>query len=232
MALTSRTNVVVFSLIVHGAIAVGVGQIRVNESHAATAIEMTESKKHAEKTPPKAEPPPEKAAPKAHAKAAPLPEQDAPPPASMDELPDFGLSLGGGVEGDGIALPVAGVGPRTPTATAVTPTVKKLVSSAPKAAPAEGDGCTEPATKPRPRSVPQPAYTEDARAAGIQGKVRVQLTVDETGQVVDVKLVAGLGHGLDEIAIAAARKATFEPALRCGKPTRATFNISMRFNLE
>jgi periplasmic protein TonB len=79
--------------------------------------------------------------------------------------------------------------------------------------------------------VPQPLGTEAARAAGIEGKVRVQLTVDETGHVVDVKLLQGLGYGLDEAALAAAKRAEFEPALRCGKPTRATFNISMRFTL-
>jgi periplasmic protein TonB len=68
-------------------------------------------------------------------------------------------------------------------------------------------------------------------AAGIEGKVRVQLTVDETGRVVDVKLLQGLGYGLDEAALAAARQAEFEPAVRCGKAARATFNISMRFTL-
>jgi periplasmic protein TonB len=79
--------------------------------------------------------------------------------------------------------------------------------------------------------VPQPGYTEAARAALVEGKVRVQLTVDETGRVVSVKLLQGLGYGLDEAALAAARQAEFEPAMRCGKPASATFNISMRFSL-
>jgi len=57
----------------------------------------------------------------------------------------------------------------------------------------------------------------------------VELTVDETGRVVEVRVLQGLGYGLDEAALAAARSATFEPALRCGKPSRATFTISMRF---
>ena len=81
----------------------------------------------------------------------------------------------------------------------------------------------------RPINVPQPAFTEAARAAGVEGKVRVELTVDETGRVVDVRVLQGLGYGLDEAALSAARSATFEPALRCGKPSRATFTISMRF---
>jgi protein TonB len=77
--------------------------------------------------------------------------------------------------------------------------------------------------------VPQPAYTDRAREAGVEGKVRIELTVDETGRVVAVKVLAGLGYGLDEAAVAAAQSATFEPAIRCGKPSRATFTISMRF---
>ena len=38
-------------------------------------------------------------------------------------------------------------------------------------------------------------------------------------------------EGLDEAALSAARSATFEPAQHCGKPTRATFTLGMRFKL-
>jgi protein TonB len=92
------------------------------------------------------------------------------------------------------------------------------------------DDCADPPAKPKPVSVPQPAYTEAARAAAVEGKVRVELTVDEAGRVVSVRVLSGLGHGLDEAAVAAAKAATFQPAVRCGKPTRATFTISMRFS--
>ena len=44
-------------------------------------------------------------------------------------------------------------------------------------------------------------------------------------------VLEGLGHGLDEVALTAARAATFEPGTRCGKPTSATFVIAMRFAL-
>jgi len=179
--------------------------------------------------------PPEKAPPSralAH-RAAPAPaEAEAPPPkaadtpAAFDGLPDFGVSLTGGVNGTGIALPVGGGGPARERA------VEKVVrKAAPVAAALPSDGCDEPPAKPKPISIPQPGYTDDAQAAAVEGKVRVQLTVDETGKVIDVKLIAGLGHGLDEAALAAARRATFEPAQHCGKPTQATFTIAMRFKL-
>ena len=228
-----RTKFFAFSVAVHGGLALAIGEMKVKDLRAATSIEIAETKKPAPvkaapPPPPKAEPPRPRAAPKAQAAAA---EEIAPAPTDMNELPDFGLNLSGGVDGTGVALPVRG------SAQAAARAAAPSVRAAPKqllpagAGPAKVDPCEEPPAKPKPRSVPQPAGTEAARAAGVEGKVRVQLTVDETGAVVDVKLLQGLGYGLDEAALAAARKAEFEPAVRCGKPTRATFNISMRFRL-
>ena len=237
---SSRTIFIAVSLVVHGALAFGVGELEVKKSHAATAIEFAEAKKPAKKPPPaKIDPPPRKpepparekrtAAPKAPAEAPPPPTDAPPPAAAANDLPDFGLSLSGGVDGTGVALPV-GNSARQPSAVPAKAAAPKRLAAA--AAPANAlDPCEDPPAKPKPKSVPQPAGTEAARAAGVEGKVRVQLTVDETGRVVDVKLLQGLGYGLDEAALAAARQAEFEPAVRCGKPTRATFNISMRFTL-
>jgi len=84
--------------------------------------------------------------------------------------------------------------------------------------------------KPKLVSRPTPAYTDDARAAGISGKVRVEITVDEQGRVVAVRLLQGLGHGLDEAAVAAARAMTFEPAVRCGRSSSATFKVGFNFS--
>jgi protein TonB len=44
-------------------------------------------------------------------------------------------------------------------------------------------------------------------------------------------VIAGLGHGLDEAALEAARASTFEPGTRCGKAAVTTFTIGMRFSL-
>jgi protein TonB len=236
----SRTTFIAFSLVVHGAFAFGIGELDVKKSHAATAIQIAQTKKAAKKPPPvKVEPPARKPEPPARDKraAAPKAPTEAPPPPSdvppsttaPSDLPDFGVAFSGGVDGTGIALPVGGNSRSGTQAAQPTKTApKRLLAAADSAA---LDPCEDPPAKPKPRSVPQPAGTEAARAAGVEGKVRVQLTVDETGHVVDVKLLQGLGYGLDEAALAAARQAEFEPAVRCGKPTRATFNISMRFTL-
>ncbi len=223
----------VMSFVLHGAGWLVAGSIEAKSTRLPTAIQVTEVKK---KKPPPAkveEKKPEREKPKPRmqkaAAAEPLPELEAAPKAPLEALPDFGLTLSGGVGGDGIAIPA---GPISNAATqpklAAQRPVKRTLSPVGAATPV-GDACDEPAIKPKPVNVPQPAFTEAARAANVEGKVRVELTVDETGRVVEVRVLQGLGYGLDEAALAAARAATFEPALRCGKPTRATFTISMRF---
>ena len=236
--MSGRTPFFVFSVGAHVALAVGLGRMHVSESHAATAIELADvpkAKKEAPKTVVEPDPPkPEHHAPRrAAAPAPPPPAQNTPPPpaprahvALADPLPDFGLSLAGAVGGDGVAVPLGLPAAQAPL-TRAAPVHRAFAATAgPSSTQA---ACDEPATKPHAISVPQPAYNTNARAAGIEGKVRVRLTVDETGKVIDVTVIAGLGYGLDEAALAAAREATFEPATQCGKPVRATFTISMRF---
>jgi protein TonB len=77
----------------------------------------------------------------------------------------------------------------------------------------------------------QPAYTTAARDAKIEGRVRIEAQVDDRGRVTGVRVVAGLGHALDEAALAAARQMTFDPATRCGKPVASPFVIGMKFVL-
>jgi protein TonB len=235
--MSARTNLFVGSLGAHVALMAWLGDVHVTESHAATAIEIADVKKAKKEPPPKTmvepeHPKVEHRAPAHRAAAQPPPAQNTPPPptprakvALSDGLPDFGLSLSGAVGGNGVALPVG------------TPSLAPVKHEAPvhralkaQAGPSSTEtACDEPASKPHALSVPQPAYNANARAAGIEGKVRVRLTVDETGKVIDVSVIQGLGYGLDEAALAAAREATFEPATQCGKPVRATFTISMRF---
>ena len=238
---SGRTAFIAFSLVAHVAMAFGIDGIDVKKAHEVTAIEIADTKRPPKKEPPppaKIEPPrkpepPNRERKSAAAKPVEAPPPEAPPPpttAPISDLPDFGLSLSGGSDGNGVALPAGGStrgGPRAPTSAAKNAPRKLSAVAAPSAL----DPCEDPVEKPKPRNVPQPVGTEAARAAGIEGKVRVQLTVDETGRVVDVKLLQGLGYGLDEAALNAAKRAEFEPAVRCGKAARATFNISMRFTL-
>ena len=69
----------------------------------------------------------------------------------------------------------------------------------------------------------------DSRQAEIEGVVRVEVTVDETGKVIAARVVSGLGYGLDESALAAAKASVFDPASRCGKPIVGTIVLPFRF---
>jgi protein TonB len=48
-------------------------------------------------------------------------------------------------------------------------------------------------------------YPDEATQLGIEGDVKLQVSLDENGKVHDVKVVSGLGHGLDQVAIHAMR---------------------------
>lgn len=221
----------------HLALAAGVVSIKGAKIYEDVSVAVFEK---AKPEPPKAAPPPPEPPPdapkaaakvaKAAPKAAPPPVAEAPAPAGLasgSDIPDFGLSLGGGTGGGGLALPAGGA--KAAPAAAASVQVSKKVLGVPPASAAET--CPEPPTKPRVISVTQPAYTAEAREANVAGRVRVELTVDGTGHVASARVLEGLGHGLDEAALVAARAATFEAGTRCGKAASSTFVISMRFTL-
>jgi TonB family protein len=80
-------------------------------------------------------------------------------------------------------------------------------------------------------SKPQPPYPPLAKAARASGTVNVQVTVDESGNVVEAKAVSG--HPLlQSAAIAAARQAKFTPTLLSGKPVRVTGILTYNFVVE
>ena len=219
------------SLGVHVALAAGLGSIPPRKRREVVSIKVSETKKP--KTPPKEEPPPPPEPAKApeprpqKAKAAPAPAKETPPapaaaaaPAGMDALPDFGVSMSGG---GGLAVPAGGGGPAPAAAPAAAKTVARAV--APK------NDCDEPPAKPKLVTSPTPpAYPVAERASGVSGKVRVEITVDEHGRITAVRVLSGLGGAFDAAAIAAARSAAFEAAVRCGKPSAGVFKVSFTFN--
>jgi len=222
----------------HAALAVGVVSLKGVPSYEDVSVAVFEKAKPepAKPKPPPPEPPAE--APKAAAKAKaaapkavpPKPAAEPPPSAGAaagSDIPDFGLSLAGGTGGGGLALPAGGA--KVDAAPASSVQISKKVLAAPAATAA--DACPDPPTKPKVISITQPAYTAEAREANVAGRVRVELTVDATGRVSSARVLEGLGHGLDEAALIAARAATFEAGTRCGKAASTTFVIAMRFTL-
>jgi len=84
---------------------------------------------------------------------------------------------------------------------------------------------------PRALNTPDPEYSEEARKAKYQGTVVLWLIVDQNGRPRDVKVARSLGMGLDEKAIEAVRKWTFEPAQKDGKPVAVQINVEVNFRL-
>lgn len=78
---------------------------------------------------------------------------------------------------------------------------------------------------------PNPVYTQEARQLKLEGEVLLQVTFSATGQLQVLGVVRGLGHGLDEAAIAAANKMRFKPALRNGVAVDSTAVVHVRFEL-
>jgi len=92
----------------------------------------------------------------------------------------------------------------------------------------------EPVLKTLPAEItfkPRPVYTEEGRQLKIEGEVLLQVVFSATGQIRIMKVMRGLGHGLDESAVRAAEKIQFKPALKDGHPTDSVAVIHVEFQL-
>jgi TonB family protein len=79
---------------------------------------------------------------------------------------------------------------------------------------------------------PTPEYTDDARSARVEGTVTLDLEFTAAGDVRVLRVVRGLGHGLDEAAERAALRIRFKPAQADGRAvdSRATVHITFRLS--
>lgn len=80
-------------------------------------------------------------------------------------------------------------------------------------------------------SKPTPIYTEEARSKRIEGEVLLEVVFEASGKLRVVKIVRGLGHGLDDAAVHAAEQIRFKPALRDGQPSDSTAVVHIIFQL-
>ncbi len=78
---------------------------------------------------------------------------------------------------------------------------------------------------------PNPVYTDEARQLKIEGEVLLEVMFSANGQLHVNRVVRGLGHGLDEAAVAAAGKMRFKPAIEQGQPVDSTAIVHVIFQL-
>jgi periplasmic protein TonB len=138
---------------------------------------------------------------------------------STSEAASHGPGSGGGV-GSGVGTGIgegngAGIGPGSGGGTGGGPY-------------RPGSGITPPSVL---REV-KPDYTQEARRRGIEGDVVVEVIVRADGSVGQVRLLQGLGAGLDQRAIEAVRQWRFSPAHRHGTPVDVVVEIAVEFKLR
>lgn len=232
------------SVLLHGLLALGLLSLGAPSRHEIVRITVREL--NATPPPPSTPepPPPESPAEPAPELADPAPIPDVPRPSSRrpspvaepaapsptpSAAPDFGIALSGSASGPGIAVPEGSPGGEVRPTERVARTAHRALTGA---APTEViETCPDADTRPRPLAMPSPRYTEAARAAGIEGRVRVSIEVDAEGNVTNVEVIGSLDPALDEAALEAARGARFSPASHCGRPVAARFTVAIRFEL-
>jgi TonB family protein len=78
----------------------------------------------------------------------------------------------------------------------------------------------------------KPEYTDDARRRSVEGDVVLEIVVRRDGSVGSVKVLQGLGAGLDQRAVDAVRQWRFSPARRYGTPVDVVVEVAVEFKLR
>ncbi len=91
-----------------------------------------------------------------------------------------------------------------------------------------GSGITPPALE---REV-KPIYSDEGRRGGVEGDVVMEVVVRSDGRVGSVRVLRGLGAGLDQRAADAVRQWLFSPARRHGTPVDVLVEVAVEFRLR
>jgi TonB family protein len=102
------------------------------------------------------------------------------------------------------------------------------------AAPTVRSHSAEPASRAVPAEIiskPTPIYTQEAKNLRIEGEVQLEVVLEASGNLRVLRVVRGLGHGLDDNAVKAAQQIHFKPAIRDGQPADSTVVLHIVFQL-
>ena len=75
-------------------------------------------------------------------------------------------------------------------------------------------------------------FSDEARRNRIEGTVLISVLVGKDGLPSDLKVVRGLGYGLDENALAAVARYRFQPATKDGVPVATRIPVEISFRLR
>jgi len=102
------------------------------------------------------------------------------------------------------------------------------------AAPTVRSRSAEPTSRAVPAEIlskPTPIYTQEAKNLRIEGEVLLEVVLEASGSLKVMRVVRGLGHGLDDNAVKAAEQIHFKPAMRDGQPADSTVVLHIIFQL-
>ncbi len=75
-------------------------------------------------------------------------------------------------------------------------------------------------------------YPKIAIESGVEGRVVVQFVIDKNGNILNPKIVRGIGAGCDEEALRVIKLARFKPGMQRGKPVSVSYTIPINFRLS
>lgn len=86
--------------------------------------------------------------------------------------------------------------------------------------------------EPRTRSQVSPLYPAELKRLGLTGEVLVEFVVDETGRVLNPRVVRSSDRGFEESTLRAVVRWRFEPGKKDGRPVRFRMAVPVMFSLE
>jgi len=86
-------------------------------------------------------------------------------------------------------------------------------------------------TRPTVVQKSAPEYTQEASEARLQGTVFLATIIGIDGIPSEIKVVKGLGKGLDEKAVECLQKWRFKPGTRDGEPIPVKATVEINFRL-
>jgi TonB family protein len=99
--------------------------------------------------------------------------------------------------------------------------------------PAKAGSAPDPSVTPiKILKKPAAVYSESGRSAGVSGAVRLVVMLKADGTIGPILKLWGIGYGLDEQAIAAARRIQFTPKMRNGVPESTAVQIEYTFEIR
>jgi len=78
---------------------------------------------------------------------------------------------------------------------------------------------------------PRANYTDSARRAGVQGTITLAVVFSSDAKIKHIIVLKGLGYGLDQQALTAARNIAFEPETENGKPISVVKMVQYSFTI-